>query len=225
MESELLSYSAMSGRPIVPRRQHGFTMVELLVVVGIIAVMSAVALPNVVNYTRGMRIRSAGDELASAIQRARNTAITRNTQNGIVFITQSPSRYWVHVEDTLAGSAGAGEVVGFTRQGVDFAAPNPARSTRYDLPTYVRFAANAAECPGAVPGYVPNQTALRFDRYGVPRVPGVNGQPGVIYNGASVAVNLVSVPAAGDATVCLIDTQTGFRRWVQISTSGRIVRR
>ena len=126
MEQRLHKEAVMKAR--------GFTMIELLVVVGIIGLAAATALPNLAGYMRASRIRSAQDSVAGALQRARNLAIMKNTQMGITFITENDTTYWVHVEDTIAGVT-AGNV-GFTRQGVDFAAPNAVLSTRYVLPEF-----------------------------------------------------------------------------------------
>ena len=52
-------------------KARGFTLVELLVVVGIIAVMGAVTLPNIMGFIRSSRIRTAQDLVNSALQRAR----------------------------------------------------------------------------------------------------------------------------------------------------------
>ena len=206
---------------------RGFTLIEMLVVVGIISLTAAVMLPNIAGYIRAGRIRAAQDAVSGALQRARNVAIMKNTQMGVTFITQDNSTYWVHVEDTIAGVT-AGDV-GFTRQGVNFAAPNNVLSTRYILPAEVEFAANAADCPG-IAGFAPAQASVRFDRYGQMSLPGVlvgtTTIPPVVLDGGSTTVNRIYAPAGtGDRSVCLVDRRTGLRRWLQISTSGRIVRR
>jgi prepilin-type N-terminal cleavage/methylation domain-containing protein len=229
MEHGLHKEGVMTGANLSPKaRARGFTLVELLVVIGIIAVVSAVALPNVVGYMRGARLRGAEDQVAGALQRARNMAIMKNTQMGISFVIQDDTTFWVHVEDTIAGVT-AGNV-GFTRQGVDFANPSAVLSTRYQLPNGVRFASTAAQCPSPlVPGFAPTRAALRFDRYGVATVPGktVGGAtaPALVLNGGSATTNRINDPAAGDQSVCLLDNNTTLWRVIQIAASGRIVRR
>lgn len=211
----------MTANPL-PNKPHerGFTLIELMVVVGIIGLTAAVALPSIAGYVRSNRIRTGQDLVASALQKARNMAIMRNTQMGVTFITQDNNTFWIHVEDTIAGvTAGT---VGFTRQGIDFDAPNAVLSTRFDLPDQVEFAANAADCPG-IAGYSTDEPAIRFDRYGVASLP-ETGDDALVLDGGSVATPFIYSPAAGDRGVCLIDRQTGLRRWLLIASGGRVLR-
>jgi type IV fimbrial biogenesis protein FimT len=57
-----------AARPVARR---GFTMVELMVVVAIVAIGAAVALPDLASFLRRNRVQSATSELLSAITRAR----------------------------------------------------------------------------------------------------------------------------------------------------------
>ncbi len=60
-------------------KNRGFSLVELLVVIGIILVISALAVPNVARQIRQYRLGSNATLLANFIQRARFEAIKRNT--------------------------------------------------------------------------------------------------------------------------------------------------
>jgi len=206
-----------------PVKSRGFTLVELLVVAGIISATAAVALPNIMSYVRSSRIRAAQELVAGALQRARNIAIARNTQQGVTFITQDNNTFWIHVEDSIAPETGpnAYRHDGFTRQGIDFNAPNDVVSTQFDLPENVEFATDGADCPG-FPGYSANQAAIRFDRYGTASIP--TAANALVLDGGSIAAPFTYGTAAGDRGVCLIDRQTGLRRWLRLSVAGRIFR-
>ncbi|HMP77374.1 MAG TPA: GspH/FimT family pseudopilin [Kiritimatiellia bacterium] len=56
-------------------RAHGFTLMELLVVIGIMAIMFALAVPQFVDIGRGGKMRAAINELRSTLALARQWAI------------------------------------------------------------------------------------------------------------------------------------------------------
>ena len=61
-----------------PIREHGFTMTELLIVLAIVAILSAVAAPSFRNMIRDMSVSSAADELVAGLQFARSEAVRIN---------------------------------------------------------------------------------------------------------------------------------------------------
>ena len=77
----------------------GFSLIELLVVVAIIAALSGVIAPNIARYVRNYKIRGEANGLATNLQRARNQAIMKNVNLGIAVVVEDPQTYWVHLED------------------------------------------------------------------------------------------------------------------------------
>ncbi|MCP4575846.1 MAG: prepilin-type N-terminal cleavage/methylation domain-containing protein [Deltaproteobacteria bacterium] len=63
----------------------GFTIVEILVVVAIIAVLSAVAVPAIVSWLPKYRLRAAVSDLHSNLQRAKQEAIRGNGECAVYF--------------------------------------------------------------------------------------------------------------------------------------------
>jgi prepilin-type N-terminal cleavage/methylation domain-containing protein len=204
-------------------RERGFSLIEILVVMGVIAVMAAVALPNITTYVRTAKVRGGQDTVATALQYARNQAIMKNTQMGVTFVIQNDTTFYVHIEDTVSADT-AGES-GFTRQPVDFNAPSVILTRRFVLPDGVVFGTSAADCPG-VAGFATNQAALRFDRYGIPTIPGTGAPatPALNLAGGSTTTNRIYTPAGIDRFLCLVDRTNRVWRSVRVSSTGRIAR-
>src|SRR5688500_8989829 len=60
--------------------QRGFTLVEVIAVIAVLAILTSVAVPTLGAFLRNSQIRSASFELRAVLVRARSEAINRNTE-------------------------------------------------------------------------------------------------------------------------------------------------
>lgn len=201
----------------------GFSIVELITVVGIIAVLMGVLAPNISKYIRNYRIRGEANDLATNLQKARNRAIMKNVNLGVSVVIEDATTYWVHLEDDQLDAADMTRDV--NRQPLNITGPptypavDPIQSTRYILGNDVRFAATSAECPTAPGGvFTPTLHKLRFSRLGAWCTPNVTC-PDINVTGAFVEA--IQVNAAG-SLLCVMEQRTGLSRWISITAGGRI---
>jgi Tfp pilus assembly protein FimT len=198
------------------RAEAGFSLVELLTVMGIIMILAAVGGPAIANWARNYQIRGATQALAGDIQAARNRAITKNVNNGVAIVVQDNQSYWTHTEDdqTLPKTS--------ARQTLTVAAPDATQSVRRLLPQGVQFALNAAECPAAPGGFAPTDYGFRFSRLGAWCDPGAAAAcPEVVIAGPSL--NAVAPNPAGGSTLCLIEPTSGLSRTITVTAGGRVM--
>ncbi len=66
-------------------KQEGHTLMELMVVLAVISIISALAGPNFLTLNSGMQIHSATEEIASELRLARQLAITHRDRVRITF--------------------------------------------------------------------------------------------------------------------------------------------
>jgi prepilin-type N-terminal cleavage/methylation domain-containing protein len=205
----------------------GFSLVELLVVVGIIVVLAAVALPNIGQYVRNFRIRGATQQLASELQVARNKAIVKNVNLGVVFAVVSNTQYRYGVEDDQNPQGGGNHPWSIIAQEggpggswpnllADPAQGGPLRS----LPVGVQFDPNPANCPWPNAGPAANTWGMRFTRLGG-ACDFTVGCPPVPPNPPAYT-NYVGFGAGGTARICLWETTTNLRQAVTITSGGRV---
>ena len=60
------------------KRQSGFSLIELLIVIAIIMVIAAMAMPNVMNAINNIRLRGSATEVAGLLQQCRQVAVRNN---------------------------------------------------------------------------------------------------------------------------------------------------
>lgn len=194
--------------------QRGFSLVEMLIVVAIVAIMAAVALPNIGQYLRNYKIKGAAQDVAGAMQKARSKAIMTNTNSGVSFAIVDIDSYRF-VQEDLVGTG-------------DATIPDPEFSALQDLPGGVQFVATTA--PDSTP-------SVRFTRLGSYCNPAVSatGCAGPVAPvctasesvrcGSAGGANYIEpdTATAGGLVVTLFEVATGLRRTVRLAPGGRVL--
>ena len=76
------------------RPQHGFTLIELMVVVAILAIITTAAAPSFRDFLEGQRVKAAAYDLTADLMLARSEALKRNASVSIVRSGDSWGQGW-----------------------------------------------------------------------------------------------------------------------------------
>jgi len=87
---------------ILMKKNSGFTLMEVMVTVGIIAIVSAIAIPSVISYLPKHRMSGGTRDIYSAMQYARMRAVKEKTHVVISFNVGTDS-YTVFIDDGRGG--------------------------------------------------------------------------------------------------------------------------
>ncbi|MDT8990645.1 GspH/FimT family pseudopilin [Curvibacter sp. APW13] len=114
-----------------PFQCAGFSLIELMVVVALVAIFASLAAPNMSRFVASQRVKTTAYDLATSLLLARSEALKRN-QN----VTVAPT-------DSTAGWAGGWQVVATKTGGTDTVATQSAA-------TGVTFGASGMAAPASV---------------------------------------------------------------------------
>jgi prepilin-type N-terminal cleavage/methylation domain-containing protein len=192
--------------------ERGFSMIEMLIVVALIAILVGVALPSIATYVRNFRMNGAEREVASELASARSRAISKNSQAGVSFMIVDADSYRFIVED---GATTLGPL--------------------HDLPTGVIFLPPGNAFP---PGAGGLGFAIRFNRLGAAcptwgatncvlaapgnPIPTCAPDPTRCANGPTPGSNYLDLDANGAVRLGLFEVNTGLRKLIRIEPGGRI---
>ena len=70
---------------ILMKRNSGFTLMEMMIVIAIIGITAAIAIPNVISYLPKHRLNGGARDVYSAMQYARLKAVKEKTPVSIIF--------------------------------------------------------------------------------------------------------------------------------------------
>ena len=78
-------------------RRGGFTLYEVIIVLMVLLLVSAVVVPSFSGFLPGVRVRKAGDELMAAFSKARADSVLTARRFRVVF-TKDPAAYRIEFE-------------------------------------------------------------------------------------------------------------------------------
>ncbi|MCU0558845.1 MAG: GspH/FimT family pseudopilin [Desulfobacterales bacterium] len=100
----------------------GFSLLEVIVVIGIFTIAAAIALPHLMDWRHGLRLRAAVNEVRGDLERAKSRAVKENATVSVAFLP-AEGRYHLTYPDP------EGNLVSIKSQalpqGVRFAVENP----------------------------------------------------------------------------------------------------
>jgi prepilin-type N-terminal cleavage/methylation domain-containing protein len=106
----LIEGYSSSGCAELRKARRGFSLIELVLVVAIIIVVAALAVPALINTVANIRLRAAAGELSGLMQEARILAAKKNTVYDIKYTTLGGIQA-AYIDTNLNGAYDAGEPV------------------------------------------------------------------------------------------------------------------
>ena len=98
------------------KNSKGFTLIEVLIVIGVIGILSAIAIPTISSWLPNYRLKAAARDVYSTMQKARMLAVKMNNNTAVVF-DPGNNKYEL-CDDWVAGvCAGSVQITDFSSIG------------------------------------------------------------------------------------------------------------
>jgi len=90
------------------KKNRGFTLMELMIVIAIIAIMASIAIPNFIGWLPERRLDAGAQDILQGLQKSRSKAIMTN-RNVIVTFDAAANSFIAFVDEDANGAQEAGE--------------------------------------------------------------------------------------------------------------------
>jgi type IV fimbrial biogenesis protein FimT len=157
----------------VMHKNSGFSLFELMTTIGIIAVLAAIAIPNVIAWRSGSKLQSAVENLRGDMQLAKLKAVQ---ENGAVAVLFTANGYQVFTDG------------GPTQEGAFHAADNERRFRNRQLPAGVSIDLGGTDFNG--------NDYVRFNNRGLPEDTG-----SVVVDGSGGSQRLIGLNRLGNIDI------------------------
>ena len=91
--------------------ESGFTLIEMMVVIAVLAIVAAIAIPNFMSLLPGMRLNGAARQVMGDLMAARMNAVKQNNRFRVFFNNPGTNQYQILDDDDNDGSADTGEEI------------------------------------------------------------------------------------------------------------------
>jgi len=94
------------------KRESGFTLIEMMIVIAVLAIMAAIAIPNFMSLLPGMRLNGAARQVMGDLMAARMKAVKLNKKTKVFFDNDHQYRICDDADNSGKVDDGEGDDVG-----------------------------------------------------------------------------------------------------------------
>lgn len=96
---------------ILAKRESGFTLTEMMIVIAVFAIMAAIGIPAFMSMLPGMRLNGAARQIMTDLMAARMDAVKQNNRFRVFFNSPGTNQYQILDDDDNDNTADTGEAI------------------------------------------------------------------------------------------------------------------